>query len=107
MASGATISGSFARIIVRAILFDGLFLALKYSPLLNFSVEYSFINVLKPSSIHIYLRSFEPTIIGNQLCPNSWLVTSHSSPVCDFQPQNTIPGYSIPPTVPATFVATG
>src|ERR1700742_2686585 len=79
----------------------------KYSPLLNTLVSTLLIKVLKPSSIQAYLRSFEPTIIGNQLWPNSWLVTSHRSPVCDFHPQKTIPGYSIPPTIPATLVATG
>ena len=41
------------------------------SPLLKAFVDKSLMKVLKPSSIHAYLRSLLPTIIGNQLCPNS------------------------------------
>ncbi len=32
--------------------------------------------VLMPSSIHAKRRSSEPTIIGNQLWPSSWSMTS-------------------------------
>src|SRR5471030_1413333 len=79
----------------------------QYSPLLKTLVSTLLMNVLNPSSIQAYLRSFEPTIIGNQLCPNSWFVTSHKAPPWLSNPQKTIPGYSIPPTLPATLVATG
>src|ERR1700733_11319698 len=79
----------------------------QYSPLLKTLVSTLLIKVLKPSSIQAYLRSLEPTTIGNQLCPNSWLVTSHKAPDWLSDPQNTIPGYSIPPTIPDTLVATG
>src|SRR3569833_147755 len=38
-----------------------------FSPLLNSPVDNVLINVLKPSSIQPCSRSFEPTIIGNQV----------------------------------------
>src|SRR6185503_1469808 len=79
----------------------------KYSPVLNPLVSTLLINVLKPSSIQAYFLSLEPTINGNQLWPNSWSVTSHSPPSWLSAPQNTMPGYSMPRTVPATLVATG
>ncbi len=80
---------------------------LLYSPLLKASVERKLMKVLKPSSIQAYLRSLLPTIIGNQLWPNSWSVTPHRlAPLLSLE-QNTIPGYSMPPTMPATLVATG
>src|SRR5580704_11258160 len=77
------------------------------SPLLNALSATELMNVLNPSSIHGYLRSLLPTIIGNQVCPNSWLVTPHKLPPSASDEQNTIPGYSIPFTFPATLVATG
>src|ERR1035437_163025 len=77
------------------------------SPWLKTFVSTPLMNVLNPSSIHGYLRSLEPTIIGNQLWPNSWLVTPHKPPALLFHEQKTIPGYSIPPTTPATLVAEG
>src|SRR5665647_3515664 len=78
-----------------------------YSPLLNSSAAYTSINVLKPSSIQGYRLSSLPTIIGNQLCPISCAVTQYNSPALSFQPSNTMPGYSIPPAIPASLMATG
>src|ERR1700744_1645713 len=78
-----------------------------YSPLLKSAVDSVLIKVLKPSSIQPYNRSFEPTIIGNQVWPNSWSFTPQRLAFCALYPQNTIPGYSIPPTIPATAVAAG
>src|SRR6201999_2266234 len=78
-----------------------------YSPLLKSAVDSVLIKVLKPSSIQPYRRSFDPTIIGNQVWPNSWSFTPHKLPFLALYPQKTIPGYSIPPTIPATAVAAG
>src|SRR5438093_8727234 len=77
------------------------------SPLLKSLVEMLLIKVLNPSSIQAYLRSLLPTTIGNHVCPNSWSVTPHKPEPVSEKPQNTMPGYSIPPTIPATLVATG
>src|ERR1700674_3334988 len=62
--------------------------------------------LFSPSSCHIYFLSLEPTIIGNQLCPISWVVTNQKEPPASFASQNMIPGYSIPPpTLVAIFAA--
>src|SRR5665213_109330 len=78
-----------------------------YSPWLNASEAYTSINVLKPSSIQPKRRSSLPTIIGNQLWPISCAVTQYSSFPLSVIPSNTIPGYSIPPAMPASLMATG
>jgi hypothetical protein len=71
---------------------------------------------LIPSSIHVHLRSSEATIIGNQLCPTSWMVTemrARASPGETLPsgrgraPQKAIIGYSIPKTGPCTLTALG
>src|SRR5438445_9990325 len=80
---------------------------LRNSPLLKDLSAIVLIKVLKPSSIHGYFLSLLPTIIGNQLCPNSCDVTPHKPLLFALYPQNTMPGYSIPPTIPATLDATG
>src|SRR4051812_11951231 len=61
--------------------------------------------VLKPSSIHMYLRSLEPTIIGNQLWPTSWVTSPKRSPFFRLLKQKMAPGYSIPNATPDTFTA--
>ena len=63
--------------------------------------------VLKPSSIHACRRSSVFTTIGNQLWPNSCVVTPHSPRGSVRPPQYDTIGYSIPPTIPLTFVAVG
>src|ERR1700761_8516316 len=62
-------------------------------------------NVLKPSSIHMYLRSLEPTIIGNQLWPISCVISPQRFPFFRLSRQKTVPGYSIPNATPATVTA--
>ena len=64
-------------------------------------------NVLNPSSIHAYSRSFEPTIIGNHWWPSSCVVTPNKPRPPERSPQNTIIGYSMPATGPATLIAVG
>src|SRR5690348_1613338 len=62
-------------------------------------------NVLNPSSINAWRRSFDPTIIGNQSCPISCAVTQNRNDPLSGMPSNTIPGYSIPVENPATLTA--
>src|SRR5579871_3037325 len=80
---------------------------LKNSPLLKSFSSTELIKVLNPSSIHAYFLSLDPTIIGNHVWPNSWLVTPYRSNFEAFAEQNTMPGYSMPPTIPATLTAQG
>ena len=61
-------------------------------------------NVLNPSSIQMCRRSSVLTIIGNQVCPTSWSVTPCMPPTLVRDPQNTIMGYSMPPSGPLTLV---
>ena len=63
--------------------------------------------LLKPSSIQAYSRSFDPTIIGNHPWPSSWVVTPNRPRSPARYEQNTIMGYSIPPTGPPTLIAVG
>ena len=63
--------------------------------------------LLNPSSIHPYSRSLLPTIIGNQVWPNSWSVTLYSPWTSVRFRQKTIIGYSIPPSIPFTLLANG
>ena len=63
--------------------------------------------VLNPSSIQAYNRSFDPTIMGNHSWPSSCVVTPNRARSPARCPQNTIIGYSIPPTGPATLIAVG
>jgi len=63
--------------------------------------------LLNPSSIQGYSRSFDPTTIGNHWWPSSWVVTPNKPRSPARCPQNTIIGYSIPPTGPATLIAVG
>ena len=63
--------------------------------------------VLNPSSIHAYSRSLDPTTIGNHSWPSSWVVTPNKPRSAARRPQNTIIGYSMPPTGPATLIAVG
>src|SRR5882757_7355044 len=82
---GSLLSGKMALLIMRGLV--GRFSL--YSPLLNCFCASVLINVLKPSSIQGYLRSLEPTIMGNQLWPNSWEVTPHKPPFFEPAEQNT------------------
>src|SRR5262249_41398439 len=73
----------------------------------NHPPEKIFMNVLYPSSCPAYSRPFDPTIIGNHWWPSSWVVTPYRPRPPERSPQNTIIGYSIPPTGPATLIAVG
>jgi len=61
--------------------------------------------VLKPSSIHGYSLSFEPTIIGNHSCPNSCAITHCWSSRMGLLGVKVSIGYSIPSMGPSTVVA--
>ena len=63
--------------------------------------------VLKPSSMNACRRSFDPTIIGNQLCPNSCAVSQKKSLPFRVNPSKTTPGYSIPEVNPPMLTAVG
>src|ERR1035437_57665 len=65
------------------------------------------IKVLNPSSINALRRSFEPTIIGNQVWPNSCAVSQKKKLPLSATPSKTTPGYSIPLEKPAMLVAAG
>ena len=57
--------------------------------------------VLKPSSMKALRRSFEPTIMGNQVCPISCAVIQNSVLPLSSMPSKTMPGYSMPVEKPA------
>ena len=72
--------------------------------------------VFRPSSIQVHWRSSLLMIIGNQLCPTSWMITPirpclvRALQVPSFSgrgPLKQIMGYSMPPTGPFTLMATG
>src|ERR1700733_12982534 len=63
--------------------------------------------VLNPSSMNACRRSFDPTIIGNQLCPNSCAVSQKKSLPFNVKPSKTTPGYSIPDVNPPILPAVG
>ena len=71
---------------------------------------------MSPSSIQVHFRSSVATIIGNQLCPTSWMETEATVYSSCFvttpsargrPPQKAIIGYSMPNTGPFTLRATG
>src|SRR5690625_4746226 len=78
-----------------------------YSPSFARMVRRRLKNIFKPSSNHPCKRSLLPTIIGNQLCPNSWSVTPHKDSPPRSYLQKLTEGYSIPFTLVAILVATG
>ena len=63
--------------------------------------------VLNPSSCHMYTRSFEPTSIGNQLCPISCVTTLYRSYLSLLFASITSIGYSMPLIGPSTALICG
>ena len=58
--------------------------------------------VLNPSSINAFRRSFDPTIIGNQVWPISCAEIQNSVLSLSSMPSKMMPGYSMPVEKPAT-----
>ena len=63
--------------------------------------------VLKPSSCHMCIRSLEPTIIGNHMCPISCVTTLYSSYLSALLFSIATIGYSMPLIGPSTAVICG
>ena len=64
-------------------------------------------NVLKPSSCHMCTRSFEPTIIGNHMCPISCVTTLYRSYLSLLLFSIATIGYSMPLIGPSMAVICG
>ncbi len=60
-------------------------------------MDWDWSNWVRPSSIQAKRFSSEPTIIGNHMCPISWVVTSYMPSVSHCPPMQVIIGYSMPP----------
>src|SRR3954470_7222750 len=63
--------------------------------------------VLKPSSCHMCIRSFEPTIIGNHMCPISCVTTLYRSYLSALLFSIARIGYSMPLIGPSTALMCG
>src|SRR3954453_7273564 len=63
--------------------------------------------VLKPSSCHMCMRSFDPTIIGYHMCPISWVMTLYNAYLSGFLSSIASIGYSIPLIGPSTALICG
>src|SRR6476620_12637068 len=63
--------------------------------------------VLKPLSCHMCWRSLEPTIIGNHMCPISWVTTLYRSYLSALLFSIASMGYSMPLIGPSTALMCG
>src|SRR3984957_12161069 len=78
-----------------------------YTPPWNSADSSMSIKVLNPSSMKALRRSFDPTIMGNQVWPISCAEIQNSVLPLSSMPSKMMPGYSMPVENPATLMAAG